>query len=77
MIGFVGKHVAGQLSFEITYASTVYKKQQIEAFAEGFKNDLVKIITHAANAEDRSLTPSDIDYDGFDIKQLDDFMAGL
>jgi non-ribosomal peptide synthase protein (TIGR01720 family) len=77
LIEFVGKHVAGRLTFEIAYSRTIYKKQQIDDFAQSFKDALIKIIAHTANAETQSLSPSDIDYDGFDISQLDDFMAQL
>lgn len=77
LIEFVGKHVAGQLSFEIAYPRRLYSQEQISVFAESFKQSLVNIIDHAANCETRSLTPSDIDYDGFDIDQLDDFLAQM
>lgn len=77
LIEFVGKHVAGQLSFEIAYPRHLYSRERISAFAESFKQALVNIIDHAANCETQSLTPSDIDYDGFDIDQLDDFLAQM
>lgn len=77
LIEFVGKHVAGRLTFEIAYSRAIYKKQQIDDFSQSFKDALIKIIAHTANAETQSLSPSDIDYDGFDISQLDDFMAQL
>lgn len=77
LIEFVGMHLAGRLTFEITYARTRYKKQQMDDFAQGFKDALLNIIAHTANADTQSLSPSDIDYDGFDISQLDDFMAQL
>ncbi len=77
LIEFVGKHVAGQLSFEMAYPRSVYQKQQISEFAQHFKTALVTIIQHTANAESQYLTPSDIDFDGFDINQLDDFLEQL
>jgi surfactin family lipopeptide synthetase A len=77
LIEFVGKHAAEQLSFEIAYPRHLYSRDQITAFAEGFKQSLVNIIDHAVNCETQSLTPSDIDYDGFDIDQLDDFLAQM
>ncbi|HEY8036291.1 MAG TPA: amino acid adenylation domain-containing protein [Methylobacter sp.] len=77
LIEFVGKHVAEQLSFEIAYPRHLYSRERISAFAESFKQSLVNIIDHAANCETQSLTPSDIDYDGFDIDQLDDFLAQM
>ncbi len=77
LIEFVGKHVAGQLSFEIAYSRKAHQIQHIVDYAEEFKESLAQIITHAANAEAQSLTPSDIDYDGFDVNELDDFMAQL
>ncbi len=77
LIEFVGRHVAGQLSFEIAYPRQVYSRERINAFAEGFKQALVNIIDHAGNCTTQSLTPSDIDYDGFDINQLDDFLAQM
>ena len=79
LIEFVGKHVAGHLNFEIAYVNKVYDKKNIRIFAHGFKSALLEVINHAAHAHtgNYSLTPSDIDYDGFDISQLDDFIAQL
>ncbi|MGR9012023.1 MAG: amino acid adenylation domain-containing protein [Gammaproteobacteria bacterium] len=77
LIEFVGKHVAGQLSFEIAYARHLYSREQMTVFAESFKQALLNIIEHTVGCKTQSLTPSDIDYDGFDINQLDDFLAQM
>jgi amino acid adenylation domain-containing protein/non-ribosomal peptide synthase protein (TIGR01720 family) len=77
LIEFVGRHAAGQLSFEIAYPRHLYNLEQISDFAENFKQALSAIIDHATGCDTQSLTPSDIDYDGFDIDQLDDFLAQM
>ncbi len=77
LIEFVGKHMAGRLSFEIAYAGNVYSKEQVEQLVHYFKTALIEIIQHTTNIQEQSLTPSDIDYDGFDINQLDDFLEQL
>jgi len=77
LIEFVGKHTAGRLSFEIAYPRHLYPKARMEALAGYFKQALLELMDHAAHCDSASLTPSDIDYDGFDIEQLDDFLAQL
>ncbi|WGS85508.1 non-ribosomal peptide synthetase [Methylomonas sp. UP202] len=77
LIEFVGRHAAGRLMFEIAYPRQVYRGEGIGEFAAAFEQALLAIIDHAATCKAQSLTPSDIDYDGFDINQLDDFLAQI
>lgn len=77
LIEFVGRHAAGRLLFEIAYPRHVYGGEWIGELAWAFKQALMAIIDHAAACDAQSLTPSDIDYDGFDINQLDDFLAQI
>ncbi|MDO9103417.1 MAG: amino acid adenylation domain-containing protein [Methylovulum sp.] len=76
-IEFVGKHVGGKLSFEVAYQRHLYTQGQVTELLAHFKQALLDIMAHAADCAAPSLTPSDIDYDGFDIEQLDDFLAQL
>ena len=45
-----------------------------EAIAASFKDELVAIINHCVSRKDAELTPSDIDFDGFALDELDDVL---
>jgi iturin family lipopeptide synthetase C len=77
LIEFVGRHAAGRLGFEMAYPRHAYSAERMGEFGSAFKQALSAIIDHASGCNAQSLTPSDIDYDGFDINQLDDFLAQI
>lgn len=66
----------GRLQISIAYNSGRFYAETITRFACDFETGLRAIIEHTRE-HDAELTPSDIDYDGFDIEQLDQFLERL
>jgi non-ribosomal peptide synthase protein (TIGR01720 family) len=71
-----GVTLNGRLRLAIAYNSGRFYAETIARFAREFEASLRSIIAHT-RARDSELTPSDIDYDGFDIEQLDQFLDRL
>jgi iturin family lipopeptide synthetase B len=74
IIGFVAD---GRLRLSIGYSAERFAARTIVDFGDRLQLQLAAIIDHAREAGDRTLTPSDIDYDGFDIDTLDRFLDEL
>jgi len=71
-----GMSVGGRLRFSFSYNRQVYTRDAIASLAAYFSTSLSQIAAHCLNTEG-SLTPSDIDYEGLDIKALDQLMKVL
>ena len=71
-----GMSVGGRLRFSFSYNRQVYTRDAIASLAAYFSTSLSQIAAHCLNTEG-SLTPSDIDYEGLDIKALDQLMEVL
>ncbi|ABC29733.1 Non-ribosomal peptide synthetase modules and related protein [Hahella chejuensis KCTC 2396] len=67
----------GCLQLRITGGSGAFSAGDLVAFAEALMDDLRRIIRHAADKSDAELTPADIDYDGFNLEELDEFIDRL
>ncbi|MCP4216669.1 MAG: amino acid adenylation domain-containing protein, partial [bacterium] len=61
----------GQLSLSVTYNAKEYKKSSIETLTECYKKRLTGIIRHCLSRKQVQPTPSDLDYPGLTIGQLD------
>ena len=71
-----GMSVGGRLRFSFSYNRQVYTRDAIASLAAYFSTSLSQIAAHCLNTEG-SLTPSDIDYEGLDIKALDQLLEKL
>jgi amino acid adenylation domain-containing protein/non-ribosomal peptide synthase protein (TIGR01720 family) len=74
VIGFVAE---GRLRLSLVYGDERFDGQTITAFGKRLRTQLAAVIDHARHSDDRALTPSDIDYEGFDIDALDQFLETL
>jgi non-ribosomal peptide synthase protein (TIGR01720 family) len=74
IMGFVA---AGRLRLAIAYGRGRISDAAIERLAAGLEREITHVVEHASGQKGRSLTPSDIDYDGFDIEALDAFVNDL
>ena len=54
--------------------SGYFSASSIEAIGEAFARALNAVLEHTSGKEMAELTPSDIDYKGFDAQQLDTFL---
>lgn len=73
----VGMIRGGILALEIVYAPTRVREREMNRLAEAVKAELRAIVAHTATTTDSGPTPSDIDYTGFEIDQLDEFLNNL
>ncbi|MCP4350753.1 MAG: AMP-binding protein [Desulfobacterales bacterium] len=69
--------IHGQFKMMITYNPGYYKKETTGTILAYIRDELLKITEHCRQAEDTEITPSDIDYDGFSIDQLDQVLDNL
>ncbi len=69
--------VRNQLELSISYNRHYYESETIEQIGENFKQQLQAIIHHCTQTKDTGLTPSDIDYDGLSIEELDGILDNL
>ncbi len=76
-LDFVCYVVAQQLHVVIHYNSCSFNLETITRLSSLYHQALQDVIVHCLNADDASLTPSDIDYEGLEIDELDEMLAGL
>jgi non-ribosomal peptide synthase protein (TIGR01720 family) len=74
IIGFVADD---RLHVAIGYGSVRFSEATVARLAAALECALIEIVEHTTHKQDRELTPSDIDYDGFDIDTLDAFVKNL
>jgi fengycin family lipopeptide synthetase B len=74
IIGFVADD---RFRFVIGYGSVRFAQETVARLCASLERALVDIVEHTTQTRERELTPSDIDYDGFDIDALDKFMKHL
>lgn len=70
----VGMVQAGQLELDVVFDQQRFETEEIKRYCQQLQSNLVDLIQLACSCEEAELTPADIDYDGFDIEQLDQFM---
>ena len=66
--------VGGRLKFEIRGKSEVLGEKKIRRLADSLQEEFDGLVLHLSSKCGSELTPSDIDYDGFDIDTLDGFL---
>jgi amino acid adenylation domain-containing protein/non-ribosomal peptide synthase protein (TIGR01720 family) len=65
------------LELVLNFSTAHFHEATIRQLLSNYKSELIQILRHAQEKDQTELSPSDIDYDGFDIEQLDNFMENL
>jgi len=76
-IEIIGEIISEQLHFSISYNQKIYKDETIQRICDNFNKELIGIISHCIHIDNTEITPHDIDFDGFDIDELDEFLDDL
>ncbi|WP_426333525.1 amino acid adenylation domain-containing protein [Paenibacillus silvae] len=66
-----GMVLDGALSLDLSYSRKQYRKETMEAFALQFKQSLQELIAHCTSKDNTELTPSDVQYKGLTIAELE------
>ncbi|AKA44315.1 non-ribosomal peptide synthetase [Paenibacillus polymyxa] len=66
-----GMVLEGALSLDLSYSRKQYHKETMEAFAQRLEQSLRELITHCAGKENTELTPSDVQFKGLTIEELE------
>jgi amino acid adenylation domain-containing protein/non-ribosomal peptide synthase protein (TIGR01720 family) len=66
--------VADRLEIVWSYSRSRWKKETIAAWLRVFAAELSVVVRHAAEKQGSDLTPSDVDYDGFDVDGMESFL---
>ncbi|KJB88404.1 peptide synthetase, partial [Paenibacillus sp. E194] len=66
-----GMVLDGVLSLDLSYSRKQYRKVTMEAFAQLLEQSLRELITHCAGKENTELTPSDVQFKGLTIAELE------
>ncbi len=61
----------------LLYNEELFSEASVGQLAKAFSEELEAVIAHCTGTGKRELTPSDIDYEGFSIDQLDEILGGL
>ena len=72
-----GEIIDRQLQLSVSYNHKVYKYETIQKICDSFNKELIEIISHCIHVDDTEITPHDIDFDGFDLDELDEFLDDL
>ncbi|MGD9732734.1 MAG: amino acid adenylation domain-containing protein [Desulfamplus sp.] len=65
------------LEISLTYNTKALAKDSMQNLLEKFKSELETIIEHLISKAETALTPSDIDFDGLGIDELDKVLDGI
>jgi amino acid adenylation domain-containing protein/non-ribosomal peptide synthase protein (TIGR01720 family) len=76
-LDIVGRVFDGRLSLDVFFDRNRVSEAAAQTLADAFLDDLHRLIAHALSRQTTELTPSDIDFDGFDLAGLDTFLDGL
>ena len=68
------KDVADQLTTSRRLGDLTTTVPRSVVVVDRFRIELERIIEHCRHREDREITPSDIDYDGLSIDELDEIL---
>ncbi|MGD0283906.1 MAG: condensation domain-containing protein [Dissulfurispiraceae bacterium] len=67
----------GRLDVSVSFNRLYYKPDTIDLFITLYESELKRIIGHCLSRESTEITPSDIDYEGLSIDELDKVLEGL
>ncbi|MBF0242512.1 MAG: amino acid adenylation domain-containing protein [Desulfamplus sp.] len=65
------------LEIALTYNTKALRENDMQNLLETFKSELETVIDHLINKAEATLTPSDIDFDGLGIDELDKVLDGI
>ncbi|MGD2089308.1 MAG: amino acid adenylation domain-containing protein [Candidatus Aminicenantes bacterium] len=65
-----GMVLEGKLTLLFFYNIHEYEKDHIQRLADRFKSNLLSIIAHCSQKQERELTPSDVGYPGLSLKEF-------
>ncbi|WJM07716.1 non-ribosomal peptide synthetase [Paenibacillus sp. PK1-4R] len=66
-----GMVLDGALSLDLSYSQKQYRKETMEALAQQLEHSLRDLIIHCAGKENTELTPSDVQFKGLTIAELE------
>ncbi|MBF0288088.1 MAG: hypothetical protein HQM14_09745, partial [SAR324 cluster bacterium] len=66
-----------KLEIYLRYNKHYYQHETIEKIGANFKQQLKEIIHYCMQIKETHITPSDIDYDGLNIDELDEVLNSL
>jgi len=72
-----GEIMQGRLKISVIFNQNAFKHETMEKLGADFKDALQKIMRHCMNIEDTEITPSDLDYKGLSIDELDNVLGNL
>lgn len=67
----------GRFSLNLRYDRRLLESETAKRLAGGYLEHLRELIAHCCRQEGTVITPSDIDYDGLNIEELDSLLEGL
>jgi amino acid adenylation domain-containing protein/non-ribosomal peptide synthase protein (TIGR01720 family) len=73
----VGVIREGTLTFELVYSPARMREADMERLAAALQAELSDIVVHTSSTADSGPTPSDLDFKGFEIDALDEFLDHL
>jgi non-ribosomal peptide synthase protein (TIGR01720 family) len=73
----VGMIREGALTFELVYSPIRMPVADMERLAAALQAELMDIVAHTSSTGDAGPTPSDLDFKGFEIDALDEFLEHL
>jgi amino acid adenylation domain-containing protein/non-ribosomal peptide synthase protein (TIGR01720 family) len=76
-LSFTGIVQDRRLQVAVSYSSSRFRESTIESVLAEYLDCLSMLIRHCAGKETSELTPSDIDYQGFDIDSMERFIDNL
>lgn len=76
-LDFVGYVIGQQLHFTIRYGQTSFKQATVERLLSNYQHALQELIAHCVHSTATDLTPSDIDYEGLEMDELDQILDNL
>ncbi|WP_434753191.1 amino acid adenylation domain-containing protein [Paenibacillus amylolyticus] len=66
-----GMVLDGVLSLDLSYSRKQYRKETMEAFGQQLEQSLRELVTHCVGKEKTELTPSDLQFKGLTIAELE------
>jgi amino acid adenylation domain-containing protein/non-ribosomal peptide synthase protein (TIGR01720 family) len=72
-----GGIVDGKLGLSFAYHKKEFKKESIEALADGYKSHLTRIIEYCAGVEETEMTPSDFAAVDLDVEEIESIYTEL
>ncbi|MBF0558170.1 MAG: amino acid adenylation domain-containing protein, partial [Nitrospirae bacterium] len=69
--------MGGQMEISVGYDQRYYGKKSMEELCSDYKKNILLVAKHCAGREFSEITPSDIDYEGISLNELDRIIEGF